>query len=258
MWLLTFIIMLVALCIGGFINVVIYRLPLMVIPNQSNTESPFNLAVPRSHCPKCKHRITWRETIPILSYLLQKGQCRYCQHTISKHYPCIELLTALLALGCFWTWGFSITAVCAFAFSVGLLTLSYIDAKHLILPDQLTLGLLWLGLSINLYATGFANIQDAVLGTIVGYLSLWLIYFIHRKITGKEGLGYGDFKLLACLGAWLGWQALPWILFLASLLGLCYGLYGMYRHSHTWHKPLPFGPFLAFSGWSIMFLNGVL
>ena len=255
-WLLT-LIFLVSLSIGSFINVVIYRLPLMMTTYQcsSQLETAFNLVLPHSHCPYCKKTLAWIEKIPLLSYYWLKGQCRYCSHPISKHYSYVEILTAFLAFVCYWRWGLSLQSAATFVFSASLLCLTVIDYQHLHLPDPLTLGLLWLGLIINLFFAWFTLLPDAVLGAIMGYLVLWLVYFMHHKLTGKTGMGHGDFKLLAAIGAWLGWQSLPLVLILASLLGLVYGLYGIFRHHNNWRQPLPFGPFLAISGWSVMLLN---
>ena len=247
--------LLTSLGIGSFINVVIHRLPLMQNENHSATIAPFHLGWPRSQCPHCQHPLSVSDIIPLLSFFLLKGKCRHCQHPIDWLYPSIELVTGMLAFISVQCWGLSLQSLTAFAFLAYLLSLSVVDVKYFIIPDSLSLGLLWLGLSVNLAFGYFAHLNNAVLGAILGYLILWLIYQGHRCLTGRIGMGYGDFKLLAAIGAWLGWQALSNVLIIASLSGLAAGLLNMYYHNKSWHRPLPFGPFLSLGAASVLCLG---
>lgn len=250
----------VSLLIGSFLNAAIYRIPIMLErgwrqdcehlfdkkPSLSNKET-FNLFVPRSQCPSCGHMITALENIPVLSYLFLRGQCRSCNTTISIQYPIIELSTAAVSLLAAWKFGPTLQTVSILFFIWTLITLSLIDAKTMLLPDNLTLPLLWLGIIVN-YFDLFTDLRSSVLGAIFGYLSLWSVYQLFRIVTGKEGMGYGDFKLLAALGAWGGWQILPFTIFASSLLGAVFGILLMIIKRSKNSQPLPFGPWLAMAG----------
>lgn len=250
------------LCLGSFLNVVIYRLPkqlhnawqhearaILLLPKLSHNH--FNLCVPRSHCPHCRHPLVWRDNIPVISYLSLKGRCRYCMQKIAWHYPIIELLSAGTAIFLVWHFGMTWQALTAYIFSMIILSLSAIDFKYLLLPDTLTLSLLWLGLLVNLQST-FANTQAAILGAVLGYGGLRFIAEIFSLITKKEGLGLGDCKLLAALGAWLGWQLLPFIVFGSAILGLLAGGSLILFRRHTFKQALPYGPYLAAMGWLML------
>ncbi len=250
---------LLGLVIGSFLNVVIYRLPIMLeahwkaeCAELSGTPVPtterFNLALPRSRCPKCSHLIAWHENIPLLSYLFLRGKCSSCAAPISPRYPLIELASGALFFYSAWRWGISPSALAWSGFAVTLLTLGCIDWDTTLLPDDLTLALLWAGLlAAALHWTG-VDLTTAFWGVVAGYLSLWLIYWGFKLITGKEGMGYGDFKLFSALGAWFGWQALVPIILLASVIGAAVGI-GM-KFSRTLRDGgyVPFGPFLAGAG----------
>ena len=250
----------VAVSVGSFLNVVIYRLPVMLqrqfvhdakeallLPADGDT-TPFNLAVPDSRCPHCSHRIRPLENIPILSWLWLRGRCSACQSPISARYPGIELTTLLLSLVVIAQFGFSPLAAAVCLFTWMLLAATMIDYDTMLLPDQLTLPLLWLGLVVNLWL-GFTPIESAIVGAVAGYLLLWTTYWAFKLATGKEGMGYGDFKLLAALGAWLGWQLLPAILLMASLSGLAWAVASMLMKTMRREDPMPFGPYLAVAGW---------
>lgn len=260
-WLYLSLICLFSLMIGSFLNVVIHRLPIMLERDwqaeyhsyfdsepEAVPTAPYNLMVPRSCCPHCDHPIGALENIPLLSWLWLKGRCRTCKAPISARYPLVELLTALLSVAVAATlppgWG----ALAALALTWTLVTLTFIDLDKMLLPDQLTLPLLWAGLLFNLLG-GFASLADAVIGAMAGYLVLWTLYWAFKLLTGKEGMGYGDFKLLAALGAWLGWQALPIVLLLSSLVGAVIGIGLILLRNHHQGKPIPFGPYLAIAGW---------
>jgi leader peptidase (prepilin peptidase) / N-methyltransferase len=256
---------LLGLLVGSFLNVVIHRLPIMMerswqqeyrdyfdessSDEEQSTAAPerFNLMVPRSACPHCGHAITALENIPILSWLMLRGRCRGCQARISARYPLVELCTGLSTLAIAWHFQPGWTLVGALVLSWTLIALTCIDLDKMLLPDQLTLPLLWLGLLLNI-SGHFVSLQDAVLGAAFGYLVLWSLYWSFKLLTGKEGMGYGDFKLLAALGAWLGWQSLPLILILSSLVGAIVGITLLLRR-HQQGNPIPFGPYLAMAGW---------
>lgn len=247
------------LLVGSFLNVLVHRLPLMMhrewlhqchdmleLP-ETETEV-LTLSKPRSRCPHCGHAITALENIPVLSYLLLRGRCKACKAPISKRYPLIELLTAIISGIVAWHFGFGFAAMGALFLSWALIALTCIDIDHQLLPDSITLLLLWLGLIFNLFGI-FTDLHSAVIGAMAGYLSLWLVYHAFRLATGKEGMGFGDFKLLAALGAWLGWQALPMIILLSSLVGALVGIgLILFKQQHR-DKPIPFGPYLAAAGW---------
>ncbi|AUZ79952.1 MULTISPECIES: prepilin peptidase [Aeromonas] len=261
-WLYLSLIFLFSLMVGSFLNVVIHRLPIMMERTWhaeysdyfgNDEETPpatgrYNLMVPRSRCPHCDHPIGALENIPLLSWLWLRGRCRNCHAPISARYPLVELLTALLSVSVAAAlapgWG----TLAALLLTWTLVALTFIDLDKMLLPDQLTLPLLWGGLLFNL-AGGFVPLADAVIGTMAGYLVLWSLYWAFKLLTGKEGMGYGDFKLLAALGAWLGWQALPIVLLLSSLAGAIIGIGLILLRNHHQGKPIPFGPYLAIAGW---------
>ncbi len=246
------------LLIGSFLNVVIYRLPIMMqresdnyVAHESGRELPhperFNLILPRSACPHCGHQITALENIPVISYLVIGGKCTGCKAPISKRYPAIEAITGILSAFVIWHFGSGLTGLSAMIFVWFLVAMTFIDADTQLLPDDLTLPLLWLGLIINLYST-HASLENAVIGAAVGYLSLWSIYWLFKLATGKEGMGYGDFKLLAALGAWMGWSMLPLIILLSSAVGATIGILMIVLGKLGKGKPIPFGPYLAIAG----------
>ena len=248
------------LMIGSFLNVVIYRLPLMMQrewraqcaelldqPTQDDTPR-LSLWGPRSQCPHCHHLIGATENIPLLSYIRQRGRCAHCSVAIGVQYPLVEAASGLLAGIVAWKLGFGWPAMAALLFTWTLLAASVIDLHHQLLPDDLTLPLLWLGLLAALFGLG-TDLRSAVIGAMAGYLSLWLVYQGFRLLTGKEGMGHGDFKLLAALGAWTGWQYLITIVLLSSLVGAICGLALILLRGRARGAPLPFGPFLAAAGW---------
>ena len=254
------------LVVGSFLNVVIYRLPLIMearwrrdctemlqLEQQAPAapEASFNLAFPHSHCPHCKAAIKPWHNIPVLSYGLLNGKCSSCAAKISPRYPLLELVTGLMTLALVWHFDISLALLGALLFTWSLIALTMIDIDHQLLPDDITLPLLWLGLLFNV-STTYVSLTDAVIGAIAGYLSLWSIYWVFKLITGKEGMGYGDFKLLAALGAWLGWQALPMIILLSSLVGACCGIALMMIKRRGKEVPMPFGPYLAMAGWIVL------
>jgi leader peptidase (prepilin peptidase)/N-methyltransferase len=252
-------IFMLGLLVGSFLNVVIHRLPLMMqrewaqqcqdlIGNTSSETEPLTLSKPRSRCPHCGHAITAMENIPLISYLVLNGRCKECKAPISKRYPLVELFTAILSAIVAWYFGFGTAVYGALLFSWALVALTFIDADHQLLPDSITLPLLWLGLIFNLFNV-YTDINSAVIGAIAGYLALWLVYHAFRLVTGKEGMGYGDFKLLAALGAWMGWQALPMIILLSSLVGALVGISLILLKQQHRDNPIPFGPYLAAAGW---------
>ncbi len=255
----------VGLCVGSFLNVVIYRLPIM-LQRQWNehcqelqgkiTEQQvrFNLATPRSRCPQCNTLISAWQNIPLLSYLLLRGKCAHCQYTISISYFLIELTTGLLSAVIAWHFGISWNCAAALFLTWALIPLVMIDFKHQLLPDDITLPLLWLGLGINTFAL-FTPLKEAVIGAIAGYLSLWLFMQLYRLLTGKIGMGHGDFKLFAVFGAWLGWQVLPFIIFGAALLGACFGFAYLTATRQKKQMPIAFGPYLAIVGWLVLFFH---
>lgn len=258
--LFVFLTVLFGLMIGSFLNVVIYRLPLMMqrewraqcaeLLGQPNSDDAPRLSLwgPRSQCPRCHHLIRAVENIPLLSYFRQRGRCAHCGASIGVQYPLVETASGLLAGVVAWKFGFGWPAAAALIFTWTLLAASVIDLHHQLLPDDLTLPLLWLGLLMALLGLG-ANLRAAVIGAMAGYLSLWLIYQGFRLLTGKEGMGHGDFKLLAALGAWTGWQYLVTIVLLSSLVGAVCGLGLILFRGRERSAPLPFGPFLAAAGW---------
>lgn len=246
------------LLIGSFLNVVIHRLPIMMqresenyVAIESGKEpvhtARYNLIAPRSACPHCQHQISALENIPVISYLMIGGKCCGCKAPISKRYPIIEAITGLLSGYMVWHFGSGIAGMGAVAFVWFLIAMTFIDADTQLLPDDLTLPLMWGGLLINLYGT-FTSLDNAIIGAIAGYLSLWSVYWIFKLVTGKEGMGYGDFKLLAALGAWMGWAMLPLIILLSSAVGAVIGISMMVLGKLGKGKPIPFGPYLAIAG----------
>ena len=252
------------LVIGSFLNVVIHRLPVMLErtwlrqcqemsgaeTSAADAEETYNLITPRSRCPHCSHNITALQNIPVISFLWLKGKCVACGHPISWRYPVVELLTAILSMVVVWHFGITFAGGAALLFTWMLTALAVIDFDHQILPDNLTLPLIWVGLLVNLYPNpAFAPLTSAVIGAIAGYLSLWSVFHIFKLITGKEGMGYGDFKLFAAFGAWLGWQNLPLMVLLASLVGAIVGGALILVLGRDRQLPIPFGPFLCAAGW---------
>ena len=246
------------LLIGSFLNVVIYRIPKMMqresdnyVAHESGRELPhtdrFNLMVPRSACPHCGHQITALENIPVISWLALRGKCSACKAPIPARYPAIELLTAVLSALMIWTFGSGWTGLAALVFTFALIAMTFIDFDTQLLPDDLTYPLLWLGLLVNLNGM-FAPLHEAVIGAAAGYMVLWSIYWLFKLATGKEGMGYGDFKLLAALGAWFGWTMLPTIILLSSVVGAVVGISLIVFTRHGREKPIPFGPYLAIAG----------
>jgi len=249
---------LLGLMVGSFLNVVIHRLPIMMERDWAaqcadlRGESPpafepLSLARPRSRCPQCNHSITALENIPVISWLLLHGRCKACAAPISLRYPLIEALTGLLFAFAAWHFGFTAAGLGALILVAALLALTAIDFDTQLLPDDITLPLLWIGLALNAFNV-YTDLKSAVIGAIAGYLSLWTVYWIFKLFTGKEGMGYGDFKLLAALGAWLGWQMLPLTILLSSLVGAVVGIALMAFARHGRNVPIPFGPYLAAAG----------
>ena len=256
------------LIVGSFLNVVIYRLPKMMerewrtqcneFIGQTEEEAPqFNLVVPRSACPHCGHMISALENIPVISYLLLLGKCKGCGAHISIRYPIVELASGLLSGYVAWHFGFGLAASGALLFVWSLLALTFIDFDTQLLPDDITLPLLWAGLLLNLSHT-FTDLHSAVIGTMVGYLALWGVYWLFKLATGKEGMGYGDFKLLAAIGAWLGWQMLPLVILSSSLVGAVVGITLIVAARHGRNVPIPFGPYLAGGGLIALFWGQTL
>ncbi|XLY89038.1 prepilin peptidase [Ectopseudomonas mendocina] len=257
------------LLIGSFLNVVVYRLPLMLqrdwqsqarevleLPAAAPADT-FNLILPNSCCPRCGHEIRPWENIPVISYLFLRGKCSNCKTPISKRYPLVELACGLLSGYVAWHFGFTWQAGAMLVLAWGLLAMSLIDADHQLLPDVLVLPLLWLGLIVNYFGL-FTSLEDALWGAIAGYLSLWSVYWLFKLITGKEGMGYGDFKLLAMLGAWGGWQILPLTILLSSLVGAVLGVIMLRMRGRDSGTPMPFGPYLAIAGWIALLWGDVI
>jgi len=253
-------VLVLGLLVGSFLNVVIHRLPIMMQRDwQSQAreflELPaepvgavFNLFLPHSRCPHCDHQIRAWENIPLISWLALRGKCSACKASISKRYPLVELACGLLSGYVAWHFGFSWQAGAMLLLTWGLLAMSMIDVDHQLLPDSLVLPLLWLGLIVNSFGL-FASLEDALWGAVVGYLALWSVYWLFKLVTGKEGMGYGDFKLLAMLGAWGGWQVLPLTILLSSVVGAVLGTVMLRMQKAESGTPIPFGPYLAIAGW---------
>lgn len=256
----------IGLLVGSFLNVVIYRLPKMMEKQwaaevaefkdeKPPEEAVFNLMLPRSRCQQCSHQIQWYENIPVLSYLFLRGKCSACKTPISLRYPTIELVTGALFFYCIWRWGATPTSIAWCGFSATLLALSMIDWDTTLLPDDMTLPLLWAGLLLAALKVTSVPLESALWGAAAGYFSLWLIYWIFKLITGKEGMGYGDFKLFAALGAWFGWQALIPIILMASVIGAMIGIALKFSSKLREGGYVPFGPFLGLAGFSAMFFG---
>ena len=257
---LPWVVLLFGLCIGSFLNVVIHRLPKMLerewraecaaLAGQEPPKAePYNLVVPRSACPSCGHRITALQNVPILSFLILKGRCINCKAKIGLKYPLVELLAGVAAAYSAWRFGATLATLGAALFVWFTIALAFIDQETGLLPDDLTLPLVWIGLLLNLWGT-FVPVQDAVVGAVAGYLSLWLVYWAFKLLTGKEGMGFGDFKMYAAVGAFLGWKMLPLVILVSALVGLAFGAIqmfaarGRYEGSFRFH----FGPYIAIAG----------
>ncbi len=254
--------LLLGLVIGSFLNVVIHRLPLMMEREwrsqcqellqpdvaEKEQQAPLSLVSPRSRCPDCGHLISALENIPVLSYLIQRGRCRHCGGRISVRYPLVELATGLLTALVAWQFGFGWEALAAMGLTWALIALTFIDFDTQLLPDDITLPFLWLGIGLAFFGL-FTDLHASVVGAMAGYLTLWAVYHLFKLVTGKEGMGYGDFKLLGMLGAWLGWQALPVIILLSSVVGAVVGISLILFRNHGRDVPIPFGPYLAAAGW---------
>jgi leader peptidase (prepilin peptidase)/N-methyltransferase len=271
---LLFIAVVFAFClvIGSFLNVVIYRLPIMMErdwreqceefakspPDLDIPEERFDLVVPRSRCPSCGKLIKAWQNIPVISYLILGGRCANCKESISARYPVVEMMTAVLAAVCAWRFGVGWEALMAIVLTLMLVPVAMIDADTQLIPDSIVLPLMWIGLAMSLFHpmdgadTLFIAPRDAIIGAMAGYLSLWSVYQLFKLVTGKEGMGYGDFKLLAALGAWLGWQHLHIIILMSAVVGAIVGLAMMAFRNHGRSIPIPFGPYLAAAGWITM------
>lgn len=262
---LTASIFILGLLVGSFLNVVAYRIPIMMrkeiefdyLSVQAENEGkefepanpePFNLAVPASACPKCKSKIKAWQNIPVVSWLLLKGKCANCKNPISVRYPIVEFVTGLFSLVVAFQFGASWQLAGMFIFTWFLIALTLIDLDEFLLPDSLTLPLIWIGLLFNSFEI-FTSLENAVYGAVIGYLSLWSVYWLFKLLTGKEGMGFGDFKLLAAIGAFLGWQALPVVILLSSVVGAVVGILGIMILGRDKNVPIPFGPYLAAAGW---------
>ncbi len=258
--------LLFGLLIGSFLNVVVYRLPVMAqreldnyIAHEAGKDLPhpdrFNLMVPRSACPHCGHQITALENIPIVSWLFLRGKCSACKAPISPRYPIVEAVTGLLSAVLIWHFGSGWLGLASLAFAYFLIAMTLIDYDTKTLPDDLTYPLLWLGLLVNLNGT-IVPLRDAVIGAMAGYLALWTVYWLFKLATGKEGMGYGDFKLLAALGAWMGWAMLPTIIIMSSVVGAIVGISLIVFAGRDRNNHIPFGPYLAAAG-MIALLYGI-
>ena len=261
-YLLTALVGLIGLLVGSFLNVVIYRLPLMMQGNwrkecaeylqidsaETESQEPFNLVLPLSRCPNCNTPIKPYQNIPVISYLFLKGRCATCNNPISPRYPIIEAFTAITSAIVASHFGYSPQTVFALILTWSLIALSFIDIDHQLLPDNITLPVLWLGLLLSLFGF-FTESHASIIGACAGYTVLWAVYHLFKLATGKEGMGYGDFKLLALFGAWLGWQYLPLIILLSSLVGAVIGITMIIFVKHDRNNPIPFGPYLAAAGW---------
>ena len=255
----------ISLLVGSFLNVVIYRLPIMMerswktefqdyfapqsdADQAAQPDATFNLVKPDSTCPKCQHKIRAWENIPVISWLFLKGKCSQCKNPISFRYPAVELFTALASLAIAWHFGFSMQSIAGIFLTWCLVSLIFIDIDKMLLPDQITLPLLWIGLLLSINHT-FVSPVDAILGAALGYLSLWTVYWLFKLLTGKEGMGYGDFKLLAALGTFVGWQHLPIVILLSSFVGAIIGISLIVINGKDKNTHIPFGPYLAIAGW---------
>lgn len=257
-----------ALIVGSFLNVVIWRLPIMLkaewtkecfmflhenkyldsVPAIASQAKPFSIIKPRSHCPKCNYALQFYENIPVISYIFLRGRCRNCNEMIPLRYPFIEIFCCVLSVVTAFYGDVNLKTALALVLTWGLIALAWIDIDHKILPDNITLPLLWLGLAINIHGI-FIPLTDAIIGAMAGYLFLWSVFWLFKLLTGKDGMGYGDFKLTSMLGAWLGWQALPEIILIASCIGAIVGISMILLQRIKRSEPIPFGPYLALAGW---------
>jgi leader peptidase (prepilin peptidase)/N-methyltransferase len=257
----------IGLMVGSFLNVVIHRLPKMMdnaekayvaeaygVKPEAEIPTKYNIVTPRSACPHCGHQITALENIPVISYLILGGKCKGCKTKISLRYPLIEALTGALIGAVAYKFGYTYSALFGFALVFALVTLTFIDFDTQLLPDDITLPLLWLGLLFNLN-NGFTDLKSAVLGAVFGYLILWSVYWLFKIVTGKEGMGYGDFKLLGAIGAWFGWQLLPAVILLSSVVGAVIGIGMIIFRGKSGGTAIPFGPFLALGGIAALFFG---
>lgn len=277
-WFFVVTILVVGTMVGSFLNVVIHRLPKMMENDwrqqcieflqpeiaanaadlaAANPPPRYNLMVPRSACPACAHKITALENVPVVSYLFLRGKCSACKASIGIRYPIVEALTGIASAYAAWRFGVSWTVLLALLYIWSLIALTFIDADTTLLPDDITLPLLWLGLLANVGGT-FTDLTSAVIGAVAGYLILWLVYWGFKLLTGKEGMGYGDFKLLAAIGAWLGWQMLPLVILLSAMVGTIVGLAGIILQGRERGAKLPFGPYLAAAGFIALFWGKAL
>lgn len=263
-----------SLMIGSFLNVVIFRLPKMLEqgwkkecrefladelakPTSQNEEELITLSTPSSTCPSCQHKIRFYENIPVISWLVLRGKCSQCRSKISLRYPLVELTTAILSVVIAAHFGVTLTTLFLLILTWGLVCLTLIDFDHMLLPDQITLPLLWLGLLVNLNGA-IVPLNDSVIGAVTGYMSLFIIFWLFKLITGKEGMGHGDFKLVAVFGAWIGWQLLPLLILMASAVGAVIGISMMMFKNHQREQAIPFGPYLAIAGWiTLLWGNGI-
>ncbi len=264
-WLYPLFAVIFGLLVGSFLNVVIYRLPIMMerqwrkecqecFPeiNAEQDDSVFNLSVPRSRCPHCNHAISALENIPVISWLVLGGKCKECKAPISKRYPAIELLTAAMSLTVSLILPPSWWSLAVIFFTFALIALTFIDIDKMLLPDQITLPLMWAGILLSVAGISPVSLTDSVIGAMAGYLSLWSVFWVFKLLTKKDGMGYGDFKLLAALGAWLGWQLLPFVVLLSSLVAALCGLVLLKMQDADNQTPFSFGPYLAIAGWIAM------
>ncbi len=263
-----------SLMIGSFLNVVIFRLPKMLeqgwkrecrefladevsTPTNTGDEEIITLSTPSSTCPSCQHKIRFYENIPLISWLFLRGKCSQCQSKISLRYPLVELATAILSVVIAANYGVTFTTLMLLVLTWGLICLTLIDYDHMLLPDQLTLPLLWLGLLVNINGA-IVPLSDAVIGAVAGYMSLFSVFWLFKLVTGKEGMGHGDFKLVAVFGAWIGWQLLPLLILMASAVGAIIGISLMVFKNHQREQAIPFGPYLAIAGWiTLIWGNGI-
>lgn len=263
-----------ALMIGSFLNVVIYRLPRILEQGwkrecrefladeltqskQQTEEEILTLSTPSSSCPSCQHKIRFYENIPVISWLFLRGKCSQCQSNIALRYPLVELATAILSVVIASQYGVTSTTLFLLILTWGLVCLTLIDYDHMLLPDQITLPLLWLGLLVNINSA-IVPLNDAVIGAVAGYMSLFSVFWLFKLLTGKEGMGHGDFKLVAVFGAWIGWQLLPLLILMASAVGAIIGISLMVFKNHQREQAIPFGPYLAIAGWiTLLWGNGI-
>ncbi len=260
--------------IGSFLNVVIFRLPKMleqgwkrecrefladeiIKPTNASDDQTITLSTPSSTCPSCQHKIRFYENIPLISWLFLRGKCSQCQSKISLRYPLVELATAILSVVIAANFGVTFTTLMLLVLTWGLICLTLIDYDHMLLPDQITLPLLWLGLLVNINGA-IVPLSDAVIGAVAGYMSLFSVFWLFKLVTGKEGMGHGDFKLVAVFGAWIGWQLLPLLILMASAVGAIIGISLMVFKNHQREQAIPFGPYLAIAGWiTLIWGNGI-